>query len=755
MKLFGHNFAVTRQPAPAAPDTQEKAELGGSLNLFSRYGIQVVEDGQLSIYEYRELMRDAQVKAAVSFKSLARLASGWDIEPASDDPRDVEIADFIRDNFEQMTGTMTGFLRRAMLAMAYGLSVHEIALEQRTRGRWSGKVCLRELKWKRPEQFTCKVDEYGNLVALVQKVDGISHELDPQYFVIWAWDHEGDWQGRSDLVPAYRWSKAKSLVDWVWNVYLEKYATPTPIGKCPPGTKSADKQEILGFLENLHARKAVVVPNTWAIDMLESARNGADYESKIKYCDRMIARALLLPNLIMDEGESGSYSLGQQHADSFTWVLDAMGSELAEDVVGDQAIKPLVDWNFPDVDRYPRFKWRQYSTVDLSNISTALGILIDKRVIDPSEPWIREKLDMPPAAPDEEPNDDPPATDPPPADPEAPADDGGQLRTVELRSKTSAKHEPKVIKQRMTEIEDAAIAEIAATTEAQLSVLKQLIRRKRILENRDRAAIDALRLAGTGQIRAILEKALGDALHWGAADAVDELGRGAKTAGKQLPKLPETMGINLRQWHADPWAAPPEVLLSTAAIVKFWESKVPVQKALLNEYSREAFTMAGVHQDNLLQGAQHILSKAIRRGADYGTVEAELAALFKPFIAVEGALDPGVANPWRLATTVRTTMAEAYSSGRQNLFNDPEVGDFVVAYEYSAVMDDRTTPFCEAWNGVVLLASDPRISQLTPPNHYGCRALWIPIVRGEPFEVTVNVPSIQPAEGFAFGGCQC
>lgn len=751
------NRKPTAGPGAPRPDLSEKAAVSASLDLFSRYGIEMKADGELEIADYREMMTDPQIRAAVMFKILARISSGWDIVAASDKPQDVEAKEFVEANLKRMRGTMSGFLRRAMMAMAYGLSVHEMVLEIPDKGPLAGKICLKELKWKRPEHFRLKTDKFGNLIGVQQKLLNQWQDLDPLYFVTWAWDHEGDYQGRSDLTPAYRWFKSKKLIDWVWNVFLEKHATPTPVGKFPPGATSDQKNEVLRFLQDMPVRGAAIVPANWQLDNFESGRTGGDYEQKIKYSDRMIVRSLLLPTLVLDEGDSGAYALGQQHADTFTWVLDAMGEELAEDIMQDQVIRRLCEFNLPDLEELPRFVWRPYDAIDLEKISKALQLLITAKIISPRESWIREKLDLPPAdtVDMDDPLEDP---EPDPAEPKVPDDPkdqkdkkAGDQEPVNLSARAiRQKHRAPEIKARMTAAEDDVVRQLAASTQSMFSRLIQTLRKTRMVENRDHAAVAAIKLGSVGDIRRALEKGFGDSLHWGVSDAIDEVRRGLESTGRTMPELKPSMGINLRSWVPEPWTAPEEVLLSSAEIIAFWESKVPVQKALLSEYVREAFTMSGVYQDDLLVGAQRIIGKGIRRGAATTQVESELAAYFRPYLEIEGALSPALASAYRIETVVRTAMAEAYNTGRMNLFRDPAVMDFIVAYQYSAVMDNRTTPFCEDWHDAVILANDPALDQITPPNHYRCRSILIPITRGEAFDMPEALPDVRPADGFMF-----
>ena len=752
LRFASGSQSETAKSAPA--NTNEKSKVKAEADLFSAFGIEHKAPGELDIVDYREMMQDSQAKASVMFKIYARISSGWDIQPASTNKVDIDAARFIEDNLERMKGTVSGFLRRAMLAMAYGMSVHELTLRVGEVGEWKDKICLRELKWKKPENYRPVTDDYGNLIKLQQKDGNDWSDLDPLYFIFWAYEHEGDYLGRSDLRPAYRWTKAKELIDTIWNTYLDKYATPTPIGHFPPGAKEPEKDEVLGFLTGLHAKKAAVIPKTWEVKLLESARQGGDYQEKLKYCDRMIARTMLLPTLVVDEGDSGAYALGQQHADNFTWVLQALGEEVAEEIMLEQVIRPLVDWNF-EVEDYPKFVWRTFDTVDLNNMSEGLERLINATVIDPSEPWIRERLDFPekeiaeadpankPEAKPNEPDDKKPSED-------DPADNNDDPERAEFRSGAASKCDWRGIKKRCVELEDIAVQSVTATVESMYANLKLTLKRKRIVENRDLAAVDKLKLPGVGVARAALQEAYGNMVHWGASDALKEVQAGLAKTGKKLPAMPDTMGINLSGWHIEEWDPPQELKLSSAEIIAHWEGKVPIQKKLLAEYSRNAFTMAGALHDDLLKGSQQIISKGIRRGASYSQIESELAKFFQPYLEIEGATAPGLASAYRIETIVRTNMAEAYNSGRMNLFKHPDVGSYIVAFEYSAVMDNRTTPFCSDWDGAILLADDPRVDQNNPPNHHRCRSVWIPITKGERFTPDSVPPVAQPATGFSY-----
>lgn len=759
-KLHRPREFIAADSLPGRVDLDEKAKLATD-DPFESFGIEVKAEGELDVADYRDMMtREAQVKAAITLKILARLSSGYDIVPASGDEQDVEIADFITTQLNDMRGTFSGFLRRAMRAMAFGMTIHEIVLRPIESGPWRGKIGLRALKWKRPENFRVKCDEFGNVTSLQQRSGNDWIDLPPEYFVVYAYEHEGDFKGKSDLRAAYRWFKSKELVDTIWNTYLEKFATPTPKAMYPKGASKSAQQEMLNGLRRLHTTNAIVAPQGWDLGLLEASRQGQPgYEAKIKYCDRMIARAILLPTLLLDEGEKGAYALGQQHADNFTWVLDALGEEVAEEIVEEQLIRPLVAYNF-DTEAFPKFEWRPYQGVDLDAMSDAVERLINAEVVDPDEAWIREKLDLPPrdeaiprnrTEPAEESN-EPSDTSDAEVDTEGEASDEATMtQAVELATETAQKFDAPNVRQRLDDVEQRAVESMTATLRAMLVDLKKKMRRKKVIENNDYQAVDKLTISRVGELRQALDLALAESVMMGASDALTELRKATERTGEDMPELPDEMGLN---FTAQPEVEEPvEFATTRQQVVESFKGKVPIQRALLAQYGRESYTITGVLRDDVLAKSKRVIQKGIRRGASYAQVEAELAKLFDPYLSVPGAVEDAVAQPHRVHNIVRTNMAEAYNSGRMNLFRSPSVGDFIVAYEYSAVLDDRTTEFCRSWDGAILRADSNEWGQVLPPNHYQCRSVLIPITRGERFKETA-VPRAKPAAGFEYS-CGC
>jgi hypothetical protein len=100
-------------------------------------------------------------------------------------------------------------------------------------------------------------------------------------------------------------------------------------------------------------------------------------------------RALLIPSLIFGNGDgSGSYALGQEHAKTFTKILDGMLEGL-QDVLLQQVISELVKYNWPSsfwADAgMGSFAHTDFSDEDMEKISRIWESAISNGVIDTND----------------------------------------------------------------------------------------------------------------------------------------------------------------------------------------------------------------------------------------------------------------------------------------------------------------------------------------------------------------------------------
>tara|TARA_Y100000310_G_scaffold273921_1_gene289646 strand:- start:150 stop:2441 length:2292 start_codon:yes stop_codon:yes gene_type:complete len=364
--------------------------------LGTNYTDPVAKEIGLDVYD-EMYATDAQVRACHHMKIMGRLMTGWEFLPGRGNPKHAEFVEYA---FENMDGGVHNFLRDLMEALKYGFSIVEIVWERYTDGPWKGHLGIKALKPKPAISFKLKVDSRGNLRkrgVMQETASGKLLKYPKDKFIIFTYQKEPTgFYGRSDFQPIYRNYFIKKALEKWWAAYLEKFAAPTAIGKYPPGASQTEKKEVLDFLRKMQGNSAAVVPEKWGMELLQASPGGSEnFLKAIAYQNKMIARGTLVPDLIQDQGDrSGSYSLGQVHANNFLWVLQGLGNEL-ETVVKEQLIRKLIDVNFSSVSAYPEFKFMEFAPADQKAVADMFLGLVNGGIMDPNEEVIRRRLNLP------------------------------------------------------------------------------------------------------------------------------------------------------------------------------------------------------------------------------------------------------------------------------------------------------------------------------------------------------------------------
>lgn len=387
--------------------------------------------GKKGLEIYAKMMNDDQVKAVVTMKKFARLMSSWSIESASSDPKDKEIAEFVRINIDNLEGTFEDTLLNILTALEYGYSITEEIWYRIEKGKWIGKIGLQSLKTKQPFYYSFDSDEFGNL-----RPNGILYSgginptvlssatpttsswlsstpysnylygsgLPTNKFVIYTYQKEfQNWYGKSDLRAAYRSWWSKELLIRFMNIYMERFGMPTHIATYPKGTKKTDKDALKDILDKVQTKYSIVIPEDIKVSLLQAGGGGeSGFSNAIEMHNRFIARSILVPDLLgfTQAMGGGSYALGKKHFDVFLWMLKKLGKDLEESVVGEQIIKRLVDLNFSGVEDYPKFRFEDITEEGTQTKAMIVAAGIQGGFINPTEDWIRAYLSLPEADPE-------------------------------------------------------------------------------------------------------------------------------------------------------------------------------------------------------------------------------------------------------------------------------------------------------------------------------------------------------------------
>lgn len=310
--------------------------------------------GGLSPAIYDQMERDAMIQTALTIKRQAVLASPFHVLPGDGSPEAARTAEFVERNFSRMEGSPFTVLQQAMDAFAKGWSVQEMVFEER-----DGQVWLRVVRPKDPALFGLDVDEFGAIQGLTLSLAGEpARRLEHGKFIVYR--HRASYgrpKGRSDLDAAYPHFRAKQALLAAWKAHLERFASPTILGRYARGMSAAEQSSILSALQNLHDTTAVVFPNEIEVGLLGGgAQSSNGFLEAIEFHNREIARSILGQTLTTDEGRRvGSLALGRVHLQVLLLQTEAARRELADAVMTEQVVRPLVELNFGTRSPLPKF----------------------------------------------------------------------------------------------------------------------------------------------------------------------------------------------------------------------------------------------------------------------------------------------------------------------------------------------------------------------------------------------------------------
>jgi hypothetical protein len=351
------------------------------------------------------LKTDPLIKASMSSFKLPILAGEFQIKPASDQPIDIEIAEFVEKNLLKNDRFSWGdSVRQQLTYLDYGYSVFSKKYELRE----DGKFWLEKLDMRKPatiERFY--PDEDGDLFQIGQfAYDWVSenfrdYRLDAPLVLLLTNERIGNnYKGVSILRSAYRSFKLKSLLMKLDAAAFERFHIGTPRGKI---SKSGTENELMAALASIrsHEKGYVMHSNEYEIDILRGDTQ-SDILQSIDYHNREMNTSLQRDFMSLGSKGEGSLALGKAQMGQFYDAIASVGSKL-EDVWnhGDEKmhhIKQIVDENYPNVDEYPRLKVMPKVINKIIEVLSELGNLATAGLLtadDQTENAIRKSLDVP------------------------------------------------------------------------------------------------------------------------------------------------------------------------------------------------------------------------------------------------------------------------------------------------------------------------------------------------------------------------
>lgn len=366
--------------------------------------------GRRALATYDEMRRsDASVKMSLKAVKEPIKALPWFIKPASDDPKDVEVAAFIDEVIFRVLRFRTA-LSEILTHLEFGFSVHEKVLEvQPING--TPRVVLKKLAFRKQTSIAKWVAGDNRPGVTQTNSKGVGVPIDLDRIVVFTNDQEGDnYEGISILRAAYKHWYYKDKLYQIDAIGHERQALGVVKIKHPKNAEGSAITQAENAARNLRANEEAFItePEGWDINFMDmKAGTLKDVKPSIDHHDRQISKNVVAQ--FMDLGAtsgSGSRAVGEPQLAIFEQAVQSVAVLIA-DTFNQYVIKELVDLNF-NVTAYPELSPGDVNKDSLGELATSYKTLVDAGAITPTEEdeaYLRGRLGLP-ERPDDAPADD-------------------------------------------------------------------------------------------------------------------------------------------------------------------------------------------------------------------------------------------------------------------------------------------------------------------------------------------------------------
>lgn len=639
--------------------------------------------GDFTVYE--SMMKDDQVDAAIQLKKDLVLGSGFEITGSEEVKEDI-VEDVIRALTDDQMIPFEDQLEEVISAYEFGFSLTEKVFGKRD----DGSLTLKKLCTRHPNTWLMEQDERGTVVDYIQR--GAHKDVSIRSSSLIHYINKNKFQnpfGNSDLRSAHTSWRIKVEVLKYYAIFLEKYAGGTAVGKYPKAMPKQARSDLFDALKRLQQGTAMTLPEGVEVEIMEAKSDGDAFEKALNLFNVFIGRAIMIPDLLGYSGSEtsgGSFSLGENQMEVFFKHIRRRRKTL-EQIINHHIIKPIVVFNHGILNEYPKFVFKPIKDEDSKELAKLWIEAVNGKLYVPSDDEInhfREQVNFPRGEVERveiQPNPmfatgDGDEESPEEEAPESVEDNTEGEEKEEYAFKKSAsgfdkKTDFPSIKKQMEGGEQVLLDATKPILEDMMSRLISSINKKKIIQDKQVDRLDSLKLDRKADMRRAIEKQF------------------------------KTLFLNAKQ-HA------------SNELFKQNYAKVDIEQEFLDFLEREIIFYIGDVEQTLLKEVRIQAMAAIRDGLPFSAVE--------QFVRTELSKKAQVS----LERWARTKTTEVFNRGRLEFFNSSGVVD---GYEYSAILDGRTTVICAGLHGKKFKKGTEPI----PPMHFNCRSTLVPITRFEQF----------------------
>lgn len=369
------------------------------------------------------MLTDAHVASALRSVEMPLRSAEWCIEPVSEDPRDVDIAEFVSANLLRRGGDKYGReywcgtsweaqrLPEILRMLADGCAIFHTS--------WrpvAGRSVYDRIQWLEPKSVDpagwklSPTDEIEAIWRTYQEPTGAYRFTEPMAadeIALYPWALVGArYEGRAMIRALYgAWSRKDSFLRAALS-WASKVADGVPVGWAPPGMSDADKALFSALVHQLRAEPPPELAGVFTMDS-DGNKGSIDYVgANLGDVDRMrglidgenaeMAHGASMKTQLLGETSSGSRALGDSIGTLEKMAVRAVANTICEfeqhgagNIPG--LIERLVDENFVGVKQYPKLTCRNLDPSEKTEHVPELIDAVAKKVI-PALPKVQHRI---------------------------------------------------------------------------------------------------------------------------------------------------------------------------------------------------------------------------------------------------------------------------------------------------------------------------------------------------------------------------
>ena len=374
---------------------------------------------------------DDTVGACLAAIEMIMRELAWNIQEASQDNADIEVADFIKSCMSDMEHTWDDFISEVFSMLPYGWAYHEIVYKRRSgyskdptkNSEYNdNRIGWRKLPIRAQDTlWAWDYDDRGNLMGM-QQIDEYSGRgpvtipLDKALHFTTK-KRKNNPEGISILRNAYRSWYFKKNIQNLDAIGVERDLAGLPVAYMPPEfmTKDAspDKKATFQMMQEVvsnirqDSQAGIVMPMAYDesgnklfdLGLLNSGGSKQfDTSAIIRRYDQGISMSMLADFILLGHDNVGSYALAETKSELFTKAVGAYADAIC-DVINRFAIPRLIRMNGFNVTKYPKMTRSEIRNVDLKTLGEYISKLTSSGATlfpdDNLENHLRAQADLP------------------------------------------------------------------------------------------------------------------------------------------------------------------------------------------------------------------------------------------------------------------------------------------------------------------------------------------------------------------------